>query len=165
MLVRLLTITLLAVAVTITGPVWSYDSAMAESYAELFAPVKGAGAGKALHLMKSDAFLNKVKAKEPLVVVDIRTPAETGVYSATLPGSLMIPINELFTKAKLAEIPTDKTVVILCLSGTRATAAGTALRHIGFENVYILKGGFKALTGYLGPKEANTPLKPATGKK
>jgi len=165
MLVRLLTITLLAVTVIITEPVWSYDSAMAESYAELFAPVKGAGAGKALHLMKPDAFLNKVKAKEPLVVVDIRTPAETGVYSATLPGSLLIPINELFTKAKLARIPTDKTVVILCLSGTRATAAGTALRHIGFENVYILKGGFKALTGYLGPKEANTPLKPATVKK
>jgi len=165
MLVRLLTITLLAVTVIITEPVWSYDSAMAESYAELFAPVKGAGAGKALHLMKPDAFLNKVKAKEPLVVVDIRTPAETGVYSATLPGSLLIPINELFTKAKLAQIPTDKTVVILCLSGTRATAAGTALRHIGFENVYILKGGFKALTGYLGPKEANTPLKPATVKK
>lgn len=70
----------------------------------------------------------------------------------------MIPVSELFTRASLAQIPTDKTVVILCLSGTRASATGTALRHIGFENVYILKGGFKALTGYLGPKEANAPL-------
>jgi rhodanese-related sulfurtransferase len=52
----------------------------------------------------------------------------------------------------------------MCLSGTRATADGTALRHIGIENVYILKVGFKALTGYLGPKEANTPLKPDTVK-
>ena len=161
MLTRLLTITLLAVAVTIAGPAWSYDSALAESYAKLFAPVKGAGAGKALHLIPPDALLNKVKAKEPLVVLDIRTPAETGVYSVTLPGSLVIPVNELFTEAKLALIPTDKTVVVLCMSGVRATAAGTALRHIGFENVYILKGGFKALTGYLGPKEANTPVKPA----
>jgi rhodanese-related sulfurtransferase len=56
-------------------------------------------------------------------------------------------------------------VVIVCLSGTRASAAGTALRHIGFENVYILKGGFKALAGYLDPKEANAPLKPGTAKK
>lgn len=165
MLTRLLTITLLAVTVTIAGPAWSYDSAMAESYATLFAPVKGAGAGKALHLIKPDGFLNKVKAKEPLVVLDVRTPAETGVYSVTLPGSMVIPVSELFTKAKLALIPTDKTVVVLCLSGTRATAVGTALRHIGFENVYILKGGFKALTGYMGPVEANTPLKPATVKK
>jgi rhodanese-related sulfurtransferase len=118
-----------------------------------------------LHLIPPDIFLNKVKAKEPLVVLDIRTPAETGIYSVTLPGSLVIPVNELFTEANLSLIPTDKTVVVVCLSGTRASAAGTALRHIGFENVYILKGGFKALTGYLGPKEANTPFKPDTVKK
>ena len=165
MLTRILTTTLLAVAVAFAGPAWSYDTAMAESYAKLFAPVKGAGAGKALHLIKPDALLNKVKAKEPLVVLDIRTPAETGVYSVTLPGSLMIPVDELFTETKLSLIPTDKTVVVVCMSGTRATAAGTALRHIGFENVYVLKGGFKALTGYLGPVEANTPLKPDTARK
>ena len=164
MFTRLLTITFLVVAITIAGPAWAYDSAMAESYADLFAPVKGAGAGKALHLIPPDVFLNKVKAKEPLLVLDIRTPAETGVYSVTLPGSLLIPVNELFTGTNLAQIPTDKTVVVMCMSGVRATAAGTALRHIGFENVYILKGGFKALTGYLGPKEANTPLKPAAKK-
>jgi len=165
MLKRVLTITLLAFAMAFSGSVWAYDTAMAESYAKLFAPVKGAGAGKALHLMKPDAFLNKVKAKEPLVTIDIRTPAETGIYSVTLQGSLVIPVNELFTETNLALIPTDKTVVVLCVSGTRATAAGTALRHIGFENVYVLKGGFKALTGYLGPVEANTPLKPSTFKK
>ena len=112
MLARLLTITLLAVAVTIAGPAWPCDTAMAESYAKLFAPVKGAGAGKALYLMPPDVFLNKVKAKEPLVVLDIRTPAKTGVYSVTLPGSLVIPVNELFTGANLALIPTNKTVVV-----------------------------------------------------
>ena len=158
MLKRILTITLLAITVAFSGSAWAYDAAMAASYAELFAPVKGAEAGKALHLMKPDVFLNKVKAKEPLVALDIRTPAETGVYSVTVPGSLAIPVSELFADASLSRIPTDKTVVIVCLSGTRASAAGTALRHIGFENVYILKGGFKALTGYMGPKEANAPL-------
>jgi rhodanese-related sulfurtransferase len=148
-----------------SAPAWSYDAAMAESYANLFAPVKGAGAGKALHLMKPEAFLNKVKAKEPLVVLDVRTPAEIGVFTSILPGSLTIPVNELFTEDNLGRIPTDKTVVVLCKSGTRATAAGTALRHIGFENVYVLKGGFKALITYMGPKEANTPPKPAAVKK
>jgi len=72
---------------------------------------------------------------------------------------MTIPLNELFTEANLIRIPTDKTVVVLCKSGTRATAAGIALRHIGFENVYILNGGFKALIDYMGPKEANTPVK------
>jgi rhodanese-related sulfurtransferase len=157
MFARLLTILFLAVAITIAGPAWSYDAGMAKRYADLFAPVKGAEVGKALHIIKPEAFLDKVKAKEPFVALDVRTPAETGVFSVTLPGALVIPINELFTEANLARIPTDKTVVVLCLSGTRATAAGTALRHIGFDNVYILKGGFKALAGYMGPKEANTP--------
>ena len=173
MLTRLLTSISLAFVVAISGTAWSSDSDMAKSYtellaksyAELFAPVKGAGAGKALHLVKPDAFIEKVKAKEPLVVLDVRTPAETGVYGVTLSGALMIPISELFTPANLARIPTDKTVIVLCLSGTRATAAGTALRHIGFENVYILKGGYKALVAYMSPKEANTPPKTNTPPK
>lgn len=165
MLTHLATTLLLAITVALATPAWAYDTAMAESYAKLFAPVKGAGAGKALHLMKPDAFLNKVKAKEPLVALDIRTPAEIGVFTSILPGSLVIPVNELFTEANLARIPPDKTVVVLCKSGTRATAAGIALRHIGFENVYVLKGGFKALIAYMGPKEANTPLKPGPVKK
>ena len=164
MLTRLITITLLAVTVAIGGPAWSYDADMAKSYANIFAPVKGAGAGKALHLMKPDAFLNKVKAKESVVVLDVRTPAEVVVVTSILTDSLPIPINELFSEANLARLPTDKTVVVLCKSGTRATAAGTALRHIGFENVYILKGGYKAMINYMGPKEANTPPGPAPAK-
>ena len=165
MLTHLSTTLVLVLGLIMAVPAWSYDTAMAESYANLFAPVKGAGAGKALHLMKPGAFLNKVKASEPLVTLDVRTLAEIGVFTSILPGSLTIPMNELFTEANLARIPTDKPVVVLCKSGTRATAAGTALRHIGFENVYVLKGGFKALIAYLGPKEANTPPKPAPIKK
>jgi rhodanese-related sulfurtransferase len=160
MLSNLLKIVLAAMALAVTGPAWSYDTAMAQSYAKLFAPVTGASAGKALHLMKPDAFVNKVKAEEPLTVLDVRTPAETGIFSATLPGTLVIPVDELFTEASLARIPTDRTVVVICKSGTRAAAAGTALRHIGFDNVYILKGGFKALAGYLGPVEASATPKP-----
>ena len=173
MLPRLLANISLAFFVALSGPAWSSDSDMAKSYAELlaksyselFAPVQGAGAGKALHLLTPEAFLDKVKANEPLLALDVRTPAETGVYSVTLPGALMIPINELFTPANLTRIPTDKTVVVFCLSGTRAMAAGTALRQIGFENVYILKGGYKALVAYMGAKEANTPLPPPTPTK
>lgn len=43
--------------------------------------------------------------------------------------------------------------------------AGKALRHIGLENVYVFKGGLKALTGYMGPKEANIPVKAALARK
>ena len=164
MLRVLLMTTLMVAVVGLARPAWSYDEAMAESYAALFAPVTGPAAGKALHSIKPEAVLDKIKAKEPLVALDIRTPAEVGIYGATLPGSLAIPINELFTRANLELIPTDKTVLVVCKSGARAMAAGTALRHIGFQNVFVLEGGFVALVAYLGPKEANTPPKAEQGR-
>jgi hypothetical protein len=52
------------------------------------------GVGKALHLVKPDAFLDKVKAKELLVVLDVRAQAETFIYGVALPGTLMNPITE-----------------------------------------------------------------------
>ena len=86
MMVRVLTGVLLAVSLVFAYPAWSYDAAMAESYAKLFEPVKGAEAGKALHLVTPHAFLNKLKSKEPLVALDVRTPAETAVYGCDLAG-------------------------------------------------------------------------------
>lgn len=164
MLRRALMLAAVASFLVASGSVWSYDKGLAGSYAQLFEPVVGAKAGKALHLMTAEVLVQKIKAGEPLIILDIRTPAETLVFTAALPGSLMIPINQLFTTDNLARLPTDTLVVVLCKSGVRATAAGTALRHIGFDNVFILKGGFKALIGYLGPKTANAPLVPGKTK-
>ncbi len=107
--------------------------------------------------MKPDAFMNMVKRGQPLTAIDIRTPAEAKVFSTLLPGSLSMPLNELFLPANLERIPTDRTVVIICKSGIRAAAAGTALRHIGFDRVFILEGGFKALIDSLDPMTANSP--------
>jgi hypothetical protein len=86
-MLKFLTSVLITAVVCIPGPAWSYDKALAESYASLFAPVKGADAGKSLHLIKPDTFLKKVTNLEPLVALDIRTPAETGVFGSTLPGT------------------------------------------------------------------------------
>jgi hypothetical protein len=51
--------------------------------------------------MKPDALLDKVKAKELLAVIDLRTPAEADVFTATLPDTLVIPANKLFSEASL----------------------------------------------------------------
>jgi len=72
---------------------------------------------------------------------------------------LSIPANKVFLKENLDRIPIDKTVVVVCKSGARATAIGTALRHIGFKNVYVLKGGIVALTKYVTPKSMNPAAK------
>ena len=157
---RLKTILAAVLALTVAAA-WGYDHELAASYEALFQPVAGAKAGKALHLVTAEALVEELKQGKELVALDVRTPAEAGVFTMALPGSLAIPINELFTAENLERIPTGKPVVVICLSGTRATAAGTALRHVGFDNVRILKGGFKALVGYLNPKTANVAPKVA----
>ena len=158
----LLLMALLLAALGIAGPVSAYDEGMAEGYAQMFAPVQGAKAGKELHLIAPEQFVKEVRSGKQFVTVDIRTPGETQFLTGNLPGHLVIPLNELFKPEQLAKLPTDKPIVVMCHSGTRATAAATALRQVGFEDSYVLKGGFKGLITYLGAKEANQPLGPAT---
>jgi rhodanese-related sulfurtransferase len=156
---RMLTTTVMVGLIAVSGAAWSYDAGLAEGYAKLFAPVQGAGAGKALHLMPPEVFVDALKSGEPMIAVDIRTPAEMSIFTTVLPGSLAIPLNELFAPENLDRLPVDQKLVVFCATGARAIAAGTALRYIGFDNVYVLKGGFKALMTYLDPKTANAPLK------
>ena len=47
-----------------------------------------------MHLVRPDAFLDKVKAKELLVVLDVRAQGETVIYGVTLTGTLMNPLRK-----------------------------------------------------------------------
>lgn len=145
---------LTGLCICLSSVAWPYDKQLAESYARLFQDVDGAGAGKALNFLSVERFTDGLKKGEQYVAIDVRTSAETRLFRLSSPNSLAIPANQLFNPDQLALIPTDKPVVIICKSGARATAVGTALRHIGFDNVYILKGGFQAMAGYYGPKQA-----------
>ena len=144
----------------VASAAWSYDAKMAESYAKLFSPAEGAKVGKELHFIKPDGFIKNLQAGKEYVAIDVRTSGEAAMLGMTMPGSMAIPVNELFQEENLKRIPTDKMVIMICKSGARATAAGIALRHIGFDNVYILKGGLQALSAAYGPKEgASVALK------
>jgi len=153
---------LLFTAMIVAMPVNAYDHAKADGYADMFATVQGAKAGKALHMIKPDQFVKDVRLGKSYVTVDIRTPGETRFFTASLPGHLVIPLEQLFRPENLARLPEDQPIVLICKSGTRASTAMTALRDVGFEKTYVLKGGYKGLIAYLGPKEANQPLGPKT---
>jgi rhodanese-related sulfurtransferase len=149
-------IALLAVMLAMTTTTaWAYDEAMAESYAQYFEGFAGKETGKALQLMGSSDLMDAVKAGEDLFVLDVRTPAETGVYALTIAGSVAIPMNEVFKPENLARIPEDKKVVVVCRGSLRALAVATGLRHIGFDDVYVLAGGTMGLADYLTPKTAH----------
>ncbi|MCK5647811.1 MAG: rhodanese-like domain-containing protein [Gammaproteobacteria bacterium] len=136
-----------------TSFAWAYDKMMAESYDQYFKPFSEKATSKSLHMIKTADFVKGVRAGK-LFVIDVRTPGETGIYGITIHGSVVIPMDQVFKAENLALLPTDKKVVVVCKAGHRAMAVSTALRHIGFNNVYSLKLGLQDLAKYLSPKTA-----------
>ena len=154
----------LASLISLGASAAGYDAELAQSYARLFEPAVGAKTGKALHLMKPEHLVRDLQTGQEIIALDIRTPNEFRIFRMTLPGSLEIPVNEVFLPENLDRIPQNTTVVIVCQSGTRATAVGTGLRHIGFKNVYVLKGGLLALSKHLNAKTANPPVQKVSAR-
>jgi rhodanese-related sulfurtransferase len=72
-------------------------------------------------------------------VLDVRSPAEHGGGLGPLDGALLIPIDEL--RARVAEVPADRPVVVVCQTGRRSGLAASILKKAGFECVASLAGG------------------------
>lgn len=78
--------------------------------------------------------------RDDVMLFDVREQWE---YDAGhIPGITHIPMNEV--PDRLAEIPTDKTVVMTCRSGNRSGQITTFLQQQGYENVHNLAGGILA---------------------
>ncbi|WP_299798746.1 rhodanese-like domain-containing protein [uncultured Shewanella sp.] len=149
-----LSITLLCALLGMSGQAMAYDAQLAQSYQQQFSQAKGAKAGKAIGLISAEAFVKQLQSDQAMLAVDIRTPQERQIFGLAMENKLNIGIHELFNPENLAKLPKDKPVVLVCKSGARAMAAGTALRHLGYDNVKILKGGYAKLTKYVSPKIA-----------
>lgn len=92
-----------------------------------------------LSVGKLEAFMAILDSGEA-VIVDVREVSE---YEAGhIPGAINIPIRTVTQHLDL--IPTDKLVVIYCLSGHRAAMVVSALRMLGYDNVRGFPGGWKA---------------------
>jgi hydroxyacylglutathione hydrolase len=73
-----------------------------------------------------------------LAVVDVRGASE---YEAGhLPGVPNIPVGYL--TSRLAELPTDRPLVLHCQGGGRSSIAASVLRARGYDNVVNMPGGF-----------------------
>ena len=132
------------------SPLWAFDEQLAKNYEKFFAGYSGKNLNVALGMLEPyDIVKGIIDKKEEIWFLDIRTPLETGILGMTFKNTLNIPINEVFKSENLAKIPADKTVVVICQKGFRATAVAIALRNIGFNNIKILKGGMVNLIDYL----------------
>lgn len=76
---------------------------------------------------------------EDFFLLDVREPHEVAV--ATL-GGVNIPLAKV--AASLSEIPRDKKVVVHCKLGGRSAKAVTALRELGYGDVWNVEGGITA---------------------
>ena len=77
-------------------------------------------------------------AGSPFVLVDVREDFEVALASVSLPFR-QIPMADV--PARLAEIPRDADVVVLCHSGVRSDRVARYLRANGYPSVANLAGG------------------------
>jgi hydroxyacylglutathione hydrolase len=96
------------------------------------------------------AELDGLVTADAVALIDIRDPGER--ESGAIPGAIPIPLAEL--RARLAEVPTDKPIVVHCRSGWRSSVAASFMRVRGFDDVSDLVGGYNEWT------QASTPELP-----
>lgn len=89
-----------------------------------------------------DEVWRKLRAGEPLAVVDLRHQNEIDFVGAKVPGAIHILPNDL--GQRVAEIPTDRDIVLYCSCPNEATSARTAMRlqSKGVQRIRPLLGGF-----------------------
>lgn len=72
-------------------------------------------------------------------VLDVRGSAEFDGELGHLEGAQLLPLDEL--RARLAEVPTDKPIVVVCQTGKRSALATQILTGAGVSRVANLAGG------------------------
>lgn len=81
-----------------------------------------------------------VKELGEVLVLDVREQWEYD--EGHIPGVTLIPMGEV--PARLAEIPTDREVIVTCRSGNRSGQITDYLRQQGYDNVHNMAGGILA---------------------
>ena len=84
---------------------------------------------------------------QPPLVLDVREPWE--LAKARLPGTLDIPMNQI--PQRLAELPRDRPIVVMCHGGGRSTKVAHFLLQNGFSQVANLTGGIHAWANDVDP--------------
>src|SRR5881275_117507 len=79
----------------------------------------------------------KLDAREPVQLVDVREPFEHEI--ASIDSARLIPLGEL--PDRLGELDRDRLTIVHCHSGMRSAQAVRLLRDAGFAKVFNLEGG------------------------
>jgi adenylyltransferase/sulfurtransferase len=92
----------------------------------------------------------KLAADEAVYLLDVRLPWEH--EAAALPGSVLIPVQELPQRRGEVRPPPGATVVAYCHHGVRSWGAAQFLEMLGLPNVLSLAGGIDAWSREVDPR-------------
>ncbi len=84
----------------------------------------------------------------PPTLLDIREPWE--VKTASIPGSLSMPMGDVPSRAH-QELDPDQPMVVICHHGARSLNVALWLRQQGFERVQSLAGGIDHWSAAIDP--------------
>jgi rhodanese-related sulfurtransferase len=108
--------------------------------AVLAAPAQaGHTPGASFPTLRSDAVKRLLDVKEPVVLVDMRKPAE--YRAGHLPGAISLPMAEL--ERRYREIPKAARVVLYCQYPLEEMGSVYSfLSSLGYRNLVVLEDGF-----------------------
>jgi len=89
-------------------------------------------------VITADQLLARLGAKEPLLILDVRTPEEFA--AGHVPGAVNIPHTQIAEHLDEVRKAGDVDVVVYCRSGRRAGSAERVLRENGFDKLLHLQG-------------------------
>ncbi len=134
----------------------AYDDTKAKELNTFYSHMTQKACADSKLFIKAKEVMKLLKEKKDITLLDVRTDGEASVIALSGDNALHMPISELFKKENLDKLPTDKPIMVVCHSGTRATLAAIGLKRIGFKKVHVVKGGLIALAKANNPKNAPT---------
>ncbi|HBZ82785.1 MULTISPECIES: sulfurtransferase TusA family protein [Brevibacillus] len=98
------------------------------------------------HTITNEELQAKLQSGEPFTLIDVREPAEYAFERISVAKSIPMGVLE----QRLAELPTDRDIFVICRSGNRSDLACRLLADKGFSRV---KNVVPGMARWVGPVE------------
>jgi adenylyltransferase/sulfurtransferase len=92
----------------------------------------------------------KLAVGEPVQLIDVRKTWEH--ETASIPGSILIPLDQLPHRVEEVKVPEKGIVVAYCHHGIRSLSAANFLEQQGVTPVFSLAGGIDAWSLQVDPR-------------
>jgi sulfur-carrier protein adenylyltransferase/sulfurtransferase len=86
---------------------------------------------------------------DDILLIDVREPNEYEIVS--IPGSVLVPKDQILSGAALERLPQDKRIVLHCKTGVRSAECLAVIKNAGFADAVHVGGGVLAWVSQVDP--------------